>query len=311
MPEEIQEAVQIIRVALDGVVIAMKVGSFGIGQMQKVVAFLGGMLEYEKTLGKTSMRKLLLKGGDLQVFQFPEEELERVGKMAKKYGILYSVLPKVDREDGMREIVFHSEAVPRVNMMIQKMKVGQITGLDEFVTGGHETLLGKVTELFQRQQSRKETKREEAQKGDLSPGELVELSDRMRAVASSKNSSLSDVTIAKTLIAAENDHAVKTRVPGTWGDEVRYLWLEKEDVIEVYDGASLLTFLDHEKEYALYDRENNIAERVPGETLYRHYDKVDRSVRARYAKSRNRQTGMQELTEQTQAVKPKPKSERR
>ena len=87
MAEEIQEAVQIIRVAYDGIEIAMKVGSGGIAAMQKAIDFLKGMLDYEKSLGKTSMRKLLLKGGDLQVLQFKTEDKRKVEKMAKKYGI--------------------------------------------------------------------------------------------------------------------------------------------------------------------------------------------------------------------------------
>ena len=56
MAEEIQEAVQIIRVAYDGIEIAMKVGSGGIAAMQKAIDFLKGMLDYEKSLGKTCMR---------------------------------------------------------------------------------------------------------------------------------------------------------------------------------------------------------------------------------------------------------------
>lgn len=44
MAEEIQEAVQIIRVAYDGIEIAMKVGSGGIAAMQKAIDFLKGML---------------------------------------------------------------------------------------------------------------------------------------------------------------------------------------------------------------------------------------------------------------------------
>lgn len=43
MAEEIQEAVQIIRVAYDGIEIAMKVGSGGIAAMQKAIDFLKGM----------------------------------------------------------------------------------------------------------------------------------------------------------------------------------------------------------------------------------------------------------------------------
>ncbi len=60
MAEEIQEAVQIIRVAYDGIEIAMKVGSGGIAAMQKAIDFLKGMLDYEKSLGKTSMRTVIL-----------------------------------------------------------------------------------------------------------------------------------------------------------------------------------------------------------------------------------------------------------
>ena len=99
MSEEIREAVQIIEVAYDGIEIAMKVGSGGIAAMQKAINFLKGMLDYEKSLGKTSMRKLLMKGGDLQVLEFATADMKKVEKYAKKYGILYSVLPDADRKN--------------------------------------------------------------------------------------------------------------------------------------------------------------------------------------------------------------------
>lgn len=50
MAEEIAEAVQIIRVAYDGVEIALKVGSGTIQSMQKAVELIVGMLKYEKTI---------------------------------------------------------------------------------------------------------------------------------------------------------------------------------------------------------------------------------------------------------------------
>lgn len=69
MAEEIQEAVQIIRVAYDGIEIAMKIGSGGAAAAKKVLDLLIGLMDYEKSIGKVNMRKLLMKGGDLQVFQ--------------------------------------------------------------------------------------------------------------------------------------------------------------------------------------------------------------------------------------------------
>ena len=151
MAEEIQEAVQIIRVAYDGIEIAMKVGNGGIGAMQKAIDVLKGMLDYEKSLGKTSMKKLLMKGGDLQVLQFNTEDMKKVEKMAKKYGILYSVLPDINKKDGLSEVIFHSEAVPRANMMIQKLKFGRIATFDDYLKNGNEKDLSKLMEFLKGQ----------------------------------------------------------------------------------------------------------------------------------------------------------------
>ena len=58
---EISDAVQIIRVGYDTIEIAMKVGSGSIEMMQKAVNLLIGLLEHEKTMGKTNMKGLLEK----------------------------------------------------------------------------------------------------------------------------------------------------------------------------------------------------------------------------------------------------------
>ena len=448
MAEEIQEAVQIIRVAYDGIEIAMKVGSGGIAAMQKAIDFLKGMLDYEKSLGKTSMRKLilkggdlqvlqfntedmkkvekmakkygilysvlpdcnrkdglsevifhteavprvnmmiqklkfgkiatfddylkngdekslgktsmrklLLKGGDLQVLQFNTEDMKKVEKMAKKYGILYSVLPDCNRKDGLSEVIFHTEAVPRVNMMIQKLKFGKIATFDDYLKNGDEKSLGKLMDFLKKQQGNEKSHTIEGDKINSAIDGLIEkvgmfamekkaisvdqvkenfsingeqaesvirqletigvlggknedgthtvmmdkdafinrvrgyqdLAERMRAVAASKNANLSDVTISKKLIIEENDHAVKTRVPGTWGEEAKYVWLRKENIMEIHGGKTMLTFLDSTKDYKLYDEQNRVVTTQKGTELYTHYDKVESSVRERYEKVQKQQ----------------------
>ena len=174
MAEEIQEAVQIIRVAYDGIEIAMKVGSGGIAAMQKAIDFLKGMLDYEKSLGKTSMRKLILKGGDLQVLQFNTEDMKKVEKMAKKYGILYSVLPDCNRKDGLSEVIFHTEAVPRVNMMIQKLKFGKIATFDDYLKNGDEKSLGKLMDFLKKQQGNEKSHTIEGDKVNSAIDGLIE-----------------------------------------------------------------------------------------------------------------------------------------
>ena len=102
MSEEIREAVQIIEVAYDGIEIAMKVGSGGIAAMQKAIDFLKGMLDYEKSLGRTSMRKLLMKGGDLQVLEFATADMKKVEKYAKKYGIIRYFRMQTEKTERQR-----------------------------------------------------------------------------------------------------------------------------------------------------------------------------------------------------------------
>lgn len=144
MAEELQEAIQIIRITYEGIEIALKMGRGSIETMKKAVEFLIGMLEYEKTLGKASMKNLLKKGGDLQVFQFQESDMKKVKRFAKKYGILYSVLPDLNKKDGLSEIIFHTEAVPRINLLAQKLKTGRIATFDEYLKNGDEKELNKL-----------------------------------------------------------------------------------------------------------------------------------------------------------------------
>lgn len=354
MADEISEAVQIIRVTFDSIEVAMKVGSGGLNTIKDLCLFLKGMLDYEKSMGKTSMRKLLMKGGDLQVLQFQESDLKKVRKMAKKYGILYSELPKIHKDSGMVEIVIHSEAVPRANLIIQKLGTGSLTSIEDYMKNSEQSDLGELLKFFEKQKSgNAQTPSEEAadravdgliekvgmyamekekvniddvrekfsideiqakdilgkltSMGAVESGEsentykavmdkdafsnriqgYKQLADRISAIQSYSNPSLTDITISKTLITEENERAVKTRVPGTWGANERYLWINKENVLDIHGGKTMLTFLDKEKEYKLYDEQNRVIEKKKGDELYKnHYDPVEMNLRQRAEKQK-------------------------
>lgn len=351
MAEEIQEAVQIIRVGYDGIEIAMKVCGGTLEEMKKAMDFLIALMDHEKTMGKTDMRRLLMKGGDLQVFQFPTEDMKKVRKMAKKYGLLYSVLPDINQKDGMSEIIFHTEAVPRVNMLVQKLKSGHVATFDDYLKNGDEKEIDKVLSFLKNQKKGNEGlhTEEAARAGEALSGLIekvgsyamekksinveeikenfslereqaehvvgqlerigviekeedgqhrvlmdkdafqnrirgyYELMQRMQTVAAAQNPNLADITIARKLIAEENDHAIKTRIPGTWGEEARYIWIGKERAMEIHRGKTILTFLDRDKDYKLYSADNRVMGTMKGEELYQgHYDRVSAEVRKRY-----------------------------
>ena len=360
MAEEIQEAVQIIRVAYDGIDIAMKIGIGTLSQVKKAFDLIVALLDHEKLAGKTNMRKLLLKGGDLQVLQFATGDMEQVEKLAKKYGILYSALPDINKKDGMSEILFHTEAVPRVNMMLQKLKTGRIATIDDYLKNGDEKELDKVlsvlkghkkgngslhTEtlselqkadvpangLFERAGlyavEKADTSVEEiSEKFNITTGQAgevlerlektgvlkrteegryqpvidknefterisryKEISSRMQTASQVYNKNLLDISVSKQLIAEENDHAIKTRIPGTWGENARYLWIEKEKISEIHSGKSILTSLEKDKEYKLYSSDNRIAGTMNGGQLYEnHYDRVEAEVRRRHAEAKKK-----------------------
>lgn len=100
----------------------------------------------------------------------------------------------------------------------------------------------------------------------------------------SENPNLVDITITKQIIEAENESAIKTRIPGTWGESAKYLWTERKDIIEIHNGKTMLTFLDKNKKYKLYDDDDNVIAVVTGEGLYSAYDHVKDYVRKHYDK---------------------------
>jgi hypothetical protein len=132
MSSEITDAVQVIRILFEGTELFLRVAGVGIKPLKQLTKLLMAVLAKEKMEGKTFMKNLLKRGGDMQVFRFPQGQLKKVEAMAKKYGILYSLLPDFNK-DGMREMVFHAESLPRMNALIEKLKAGQVMGLEEYI----------------------------------------------------------------------------------------------------------------------------------------------------------------------------------
>ena len=349
---EVADVVQIIRVEYEGVELAMKLGSASVKTVQKAISFLVNMLRFEKSKGKTSLKQLLMRGGDLHVFQVEEQDIKEVEKLCKKYGILYSLVPKLDKDSTTRELLFHSEASPRINLLIQKMKHPEhasVKTMDTFLNetddkkldafgkyvqeetitdpkkpadANVENLLNKVGDYAMKKKSTsvEELKQElaigEAQANQAleklskigvisAPDEsgrfsalmgreayeekmrrLTELSQRMRRVAAEKDTQLVDITIAKKMVEAETIEAVMTRIPGTWGDEARYIWINKHDAMEIHHGKTILSYLDKNKPYDLYDKNKTKVGQIRGEKKKKnHYASVDKSVRKKYEKT--------------------------
>lgn len=286
MSDEISQAIQIIRLEFDGLRFGMDVTGGTVKQAKNLAVFIYALLTREKLQGKTSLKKMLSKDGSLQVLKIREEDMKKFKKLAKKYGILYSKLPDINKSDGMTEVLFHTEATPRINTLIEKLGNGSIENLMDYVRNGKDGDFEKVVDYLKKENILKDTPSEvEPERKE----QLDRYADELKYNAMINDPSRVDITISRKLYEEENLTSIKTRVPNTYGDNVRYLWLDKSDVVSINGGKTFFAYLNKDKEYELVDRDGQIAEKLTGQNLQKqHYDNVDVNVKHRALQEQRR-----------------------
>ena len=286
MSDEISQAIQIIRLEFDGLRFGMDVTGGTVKQAKNLAVFIYALLTREKLQGKTSLKKMLSKDGSLQVLKIREEDMKKFKKLAKKYGILYSKLPDINKSDGMTEVLFHTEATPRINTLIEKLGNGSIENLMDYVRNGKDGDFEKVVDYLKKENILKDTPSEvEPERKE----QLDRYVDELKYNAMINDPSRVDITISRKLYEEENLTSIKTRVPNTYGDNVRYLWLDKSDVVSINGGKTFFAYLNKDKEYELVDRDGQVAEKLSGQNLQKqHYDSVDVTVKHRALQEQRR-----------------------
>ena len=286
MSDEISQAIQIIGLEFDGLRFGMDITGGTVKQAKNLAVFIYALLTREKLQGKTSLKKMLSKDGSLQVLKIREEDMKKFKKLAKKYGILYSKLPDINKSDGMTEVLFHTEATPRINTLIEKLGNGSIENLMDYVRNGKDGDFEKVVEYLKKENILKDTPSEvEPERKE----QLDRYADELKYNAMINDPSRVDITISRKLYEEENLTSIKTRVPNTYGDNVRYLWIDKSDVVSINGGKTFFAYLNKDKEYELVDRDGQIAEKLTGQNLQKqHYDNVDVNVKHRALQEQRR-----------------------
>lgn len=286
MSDEISQAIQIIRLEFDGLRFGMDVTGGTVKQAKNLAVFIYALLTREKIQGKTSLKKMLSKDGSLQVLKIREEDMKKFKKLAKKYGILYSKLPDINKSDGMTEVLFHTEATLRINTLIEKLGNGSIENLMDYVRNGKDGDFEKVVDYLKKENILKDTPSEvEPERKE----QLDRYADELKYNAMINDPSRVDITISRKLYEEENLTSIKTRVPNTYGDNVRYLWIDKSDVVSINGGKTFFAYLNKDKEYELVDRDGRIAEKLTGQNLQKqHYDNVDVNVKHRALQEQRR-----------------------
>ena len=304
MSSEITYAVQLIRILFDGTELFLRVAGVGIKPVKQLAKLFMGILAREKMEGKTSMKNLLKRGGDMHVFKFPQEQLKKVEAMAKKYGILYSLLPDFNK-DGMRELVFHAESLPRMNALIEKLKAGQTMGLGEYF----QNVSGRDIDRFFEQTRQGRTMEKEAgretgamQKNADSRGysisgmeygkkpewmdtgylkmkdiEALPLDQRLEVLKRYQSGEHDPITITEKLVTRETESHVVVRLPRQTG---KFIHIPKEDFFFPEGSRTALAFFKKKEEMKIYTEHGEEMMRMTGNEIYHGYfDQANANIR--------------------------------
>lgn len=302
MSSEITDAVQIIHILFEGTDLFLRVAGVGMKPLKQLTKLIMGILAKEKMEGKTSMKNLLKRGGDMHVFKFPKEQLKKVEAMAKKYGILYSLLPDFNK-DGMREIVFHAESLPRMNALIEKLKAGQVMGLEEYFqnTSGrdidkfYEEMKGRAAEMGTKEAENrqgntenksysvsgmgKEQKQPWMETGYLKMKDIeaIPLDQRLNILNHYQSGEYDPITItSKLIVEQKEDHAV-VRLPRQSGKFIR---IPIEDFYFPEGSRTALAFLKKKEEMKVYTELGDEMLAMKGNDIFHNYfDTVNANIR--------------------------------
>lgn len=302
MSSEITDAVQIIHILFEGTDLFLRVAGVGMKPLKQLTKLIMGILAKEKMEGKTSMKNLLKRGGDMHVFKFPQEQLKKVEAMAKKYGILYSLLPDFNK-DGMREIVFHAESLPRMNALIEKLKAGQVMGLEEYFqnTSGrdidkfYEEMKGRAAEMGTKEaentQRNMEDKaysvsgmRQEQKQPWMETGylkmkdiEAIPLDQRLNILNHYQSGEYDPITITSKLIIEQKEDHVVVRLPRQSG---KFIHIPIEDFYFPKGSRTALAFLKKKEEMKVYTELGDEMLAMKGNDIFHNYfDTVNANIR--------------------------------
>lgn len=301
MSSEITDAVQVIHILFEGTDLFIRVAGAGIQPIKQLTKLITGILMKEKMEGKTSMKDLLKRGGDMQVFRFPQEQIKKVEAMAKKYGILYSLLPDFGK-DGMREMVFHAQSLPRMNAMIEKLKTGQVGDLEEYLRNTNNKDIDRFYEENRMERDMAEKQAEaaaqhmESKAKDVgSPGrethplwmdtgyfkikdiEAIPLNERLDILNHYQSGAYDPITITAKLVIKEEGNHVVVRLPR---EPDKFIHIPKADFWFPEGSRTALAFLKKRDAMTIYGVQGGeIRTMIGGDIFKEYFDIVNANIR--------------------------------
>lgn len=244
---------QVFKIGMEGMVVVVKIA--GKGAVHAAALLAAALSGKKKTRGKVMLKNMLRDSKGITLFTIRDQDLKKFAKEAKAYNVRYCIVKdkKQDR-DGNTDMFIRAEDAAVVNRIIERFG---LTAVKQDVTI------------------------EGTPEAEREYGEPAKDEDYVYG----------DITISREINslvdeAGETETQIKTRVPGTYGKDVRYVYFDKDGLEEVHGGKSYRVHIDPEGSYELYGADGAAAETVKGEELLRHYDRHDSETEPGNSKAR-------------------------
>lgn len=116
---------QVVRYSLEAGEVALKITGEAAKEMAVLLYTI--LKEEKKTKGKAKLETLLRSGKPLSIFSVKEGDMKKFEKEAKGYGIMYYPIPNSNRDDGMYDIMVKEEDAPRINRLVERLKLASVS----------------------------------------------------------------------------------------------------------------------------------------------------------------------------------------
>jgi len=285
---EEQSAIMLLQLLIQGMTVTLKVtGAIGIKGVKIMgMAVYHALTKDNKEIGKTNVKQLIARGGDIQILQIDEADKKEFQRLAKKYGILYCELPDLNKGDGKMEVMFHSESMPRMNALMQHLNSAKIISQSDYVNNAEskevEKLSGEVEKglkenpdavKFQSSgRAQAISPRIEYQSGpEISRLEQSKWFDLKRFQAYMENPAYQRCVIKKEDVYQEMQDHYLVRVP--YSRDNAYIKVSKEKMWLIHDAYH--TFFKKDDMVLQYRKDGKEIRSKPFDEFYQdHYDPV-------------------------------------
>lgn len=121
-------AEQVARIILDGTEEVVKLT--GLGAKNLAILVYSVLRQQKKTKGAARLESMLRSGKPLKVYTFADSDLKKFKEVAKKYGVLYTVLQDRDSKDGVFDVMVRADDESKIARIVERFKLVRVNTTD-------------------------------------------------------------------------------------------------------------------------------------------------------------------------------------